>query len=118
MECIGMNRYLNQLFQELFVSRPHPIRPLTIISIDELEQVLPYTAEGHISWQELFNSRFQGDEVSISSVHQKFYEIQRDRGLQPFRNEYLQRRFDEMWSRIMNQYAQLPSDDEQDAVDV
>src|SRR5262249_53943830 len=118
MECFGMNRYLNQLFQELFVSRPYPIRPLTIVSIDELEQVLPYTADGRISWQEFFNSRFDGDEVRILSVHQRFYEIQRDRRLEPLRNDYLLKRFDEMWLRIMNQYAHVRADEGQDVADV
>jgi hypothetical protein len=109
-KSFGMNRYLNQVFQGLFKERPHPIRPLTIISIDELEQILPYTARGIITWQELFNSRFQGDEVRPFSVHQAFYDIQRDLPIEPIRNEFLLQRFDEIWSRIQNQCARLRCD--------
>ncbi len=109
MECFGMNRYLNQVFQGCFVSKPHSIRPLIIISIDELELILPAIAGGHIAWQELLNSRFQGDEVNAFSVHQAFYDIQRDSPID-LRNEYLQQRFEEIWLRIQNQCGQLRSD--------
>ena len=101
MECLAMNTYLNELFQDIrdreLVNR---IRPITIMSIDELEELLPYIEQQRVSWSELLSSRFRDDEVVITSVHQALYNINSDKNTPLTRNSFLLDRYQEMFESI------------------
>lgn len=106
MECLGMNSYLNQLFRGFLdedVARR--IRPLTIMSVDELEELFPYVEQRAVTWQEVLRSRFTGDRISLISVHQALYNITRDKDTPILRNDYLLGRFEQMFRRMGDQYV-------------
>ena len=106
MECMGMNCYLNQTFRGLLGSDvTEKVCPLTVISIDELEELLPYVEQAHVSWQEVLRSRFKGDDIAITSIHQALYNIGRDKSIPLTRNQFLLRRYEEMFSRIKDLFT-------------
>ncbi len=43
------------------------IRPLTVMTIDELEQLLPHVSDGDIQWEELLQARF--DRKTVLANH-------------------------------------------------
>ena len=59
-----MNAYLNDIFatyrNEETTAR---IKPLTTMSVDELEQVLPLVCDETLAWEKLLESRFDGSRV-------------------------------------------------------
>ena len=65
------------------------IRPLTVMSIDELEAVLPYTAGNTFSWKEILEERFNRNEVTWFSVHQTVYDFVKHHSKDHTRNEFL-----------------------------
>jgi hypothetical protein len=106
MECLGMNSYLNQLFRGfLDEDVADRIRPLTVMSVDELEELLPYVAAGDVGWQEVLRERFTGHGVSLISVHQALYNICRDRNVPVRRNDLLLQRFEQMFLRMQDLFT-------------
>lgn len=101
MECLAMNTYINEVFQDLLGGDvPNGLRPLTIMSIDELEELLPYIQQQGVSWTELLQSRFKNDNVVITSVHQGLYNINRDRKTAIMRNSFLINRYEALFERM------------------
>ena len=102
-ESFGFNAYLNEHFQrELGGLRT--VRPLTVMSIDEFEELLPYVSENVFSWAELCEARFDKREVCVRSVHQAIYDLRIDRRREVKRNKYLLDRFDEIFDNIRQTY--------------
>lgn len=101
LESFGMNKYLNQQFQSLLPQDlVNKVRPLTVISIDELEEILPYISEAKLTWNQLLNERFIGEDVSIYSVRQALYDTRKKNSIPSIRNEHLLQRFEEVFSRV------------------
>lgn len=101
MECLGMNAYLNQMFRGFLDDDvAEKITPLTVISIDELEELLPHIERGVVTWQEVLRSRFGRGELSILSVHQALYNLTQEKRVPPLRNDYLLQRFEQMFARM------------------
>ncbi len=108
LECLSMNKYLNELFRSLLDEETAAnVYPLTVISIDELEELLPYIGQGLITWQEIFRERFNRDEVSMFSIHQALYDLIGKRSLPRLRNERLLQRFEAVFSVVSKQCAHL-----------
>jgi hypothetical protein len=106
MECLGMNSYLDRLFRGfLDEDVAGRVRPLTVMSVDELEGLLPYVAAGAVRWQEVLCERFTDHGVSLISVHQALYNICRDRKVPVRRNDFLLQRFEQMFSRMKGLYT-------------
>jgi hypothetical protein len=55
-QSLGVNRYLNRTFTTL-VEDSREIRPLTVITTDELEKLLPCVGDGLVSWRGLLDRR-------------------------------------------------------------
>ena len=87
-ESFGFNAYLNEHFQLELGGLP-TVRPLTVMSIDEFEELLPYASENVFSWAELCEARFDKREVCVLSVHQAIYDLRNDRNGEVKRNKYL-----------------------------
>lgn len=101
LECMAMNTYLNQRFRNVLKeANSKRILPLTLMSIGELEELLPYIAQGKVSWRDLLSSRFRDSEVIITSVHQALYNINRDRQTPYIRNSVLLERFERVFERV------------------
>ncbi|MCZ6651546.1 MAG: hypothetical protein O7D91_00750, partial [Planctomycetota bacterium] len=102
-ECFAFNAYLNEHFeQELGDARG--VRPLTVMSIDECEELLPYVGKNTFSWAELCEERFDRGEVGVLSVHQAIYDLRHRRGINVQRNEYLLERFEAIFQDILQTY--------------
>ena len=102
---VGMNEYLNQLFRPLIAAEDaRRIRPLTVMSVEELEEVLPYVEHNDTSWQGLFEERFKGDEVALESVHQILHFFHEHNGVPLRRNTYVLAEFERVWKTMIQTY--------------
>lgn len=95
MEAFEMNAHLGRIFDELRdPATTARVRPLTTMSINELEEVLPYVADEMVTWEELLESRFTNGNVQALSVHQALYNLTLVRSLPGRRNDVLRRFFE------------------------
>lgn len=103
-ECLAFNAYLNERFQE---EAPElaGVRPLTVMSINECEELLPYSAANAFSWAELCERRFDGGQVAVWSVHQAIYDLRHVRNISVQRNEYILNRFEAIYQHILQTYG-------------
>jgi hypothetical protein len=99
VESFFFNTYSNEIFQKE-MAPGSCIRPVTMMSINELEEALPYVSGNDFDWAELFESRFIGNSVCTFSVHQAIYDLLRAKGLRPRRNQAIRKSFDEVWKII------------------
>ena len=97
------NTFMNDIFQKELSGSPK-IQPLTAMSINNLEELLPYVSENAFGWTELLQSRFLSKEVGTFSVHQAIYDLARSKGLPPLRNQAIRNKFDQVWSIIKSRY--------------
>jgi hypothetical protein len=77
------------------------------MSIQELEDVLPCTQAGFISWTELLESRFDGLRVKPTSVHQARYDLLVAKAAPYVRNEFRLKQFATIYSEILARYHGL-----------
>jgi len=103
VETFFFNTFMNDIFQKELSGSPK-IQPLTAMSINNLEELLPYVSENAFGWTELLQSRFLGKEVGTFSVHQAIYDLARSKGLPPLRNQAIRNKFDQVWSIIKSRY--------------
>jgi len=103
VETFFFNAYSNEIFQKNLPGGSR-IQPITVMSINELEEILPYVSENAFSWAELLQSRFNGVGVRPFSVHQTIYDLSRSKGLQPHRNQAMRNGFDKVWAIISSRY--------------
>jgi hypothetical protein len=103
-ECFAFNAYLNERFQEEIVDLAG-VRPLTIMSINELEEIIPYSVANAFTWAELFETRFDGGQVTVWSVHQAIYDLRHARNINVQRNEYILGRFETIYNAILQTYG-------------
>jgi hypothetical protein len=106
MQTVGMNAYLNQLFEHE-IDRGSDVAPLTILQIDELEQVLPHLRAGDLSFGELLDTRFVGESVVAQPMHTTFSEIASERNLSIRQDTFLESHGDELVQMITSAYASL-----------
>lgn len=58
MECLAMNTHLNEIFLDVGETASG-VKPLTVMSIDELEELLPFIHANKVSWTEILQSRLE-----------------------------------------------------------
>jgi len=84
LEAFGVNTLLNEVFQEYAADVPGGVRPLTIMSVQEVEEVLAFVSAGVFTWSEVLESRFEisssARRVRLWSVHQATYDLARLKG--------------------------------------
>jgi hypothetical protein len=103
LQALGFNTYLNAIFQKETAQCPL-VRPLTVMTIGELEEILPYVSINTFTWAELFETRFAGSEVIGYSVHQALFDWRHTKGVASFRNEVILKRFQQIFERMKESY--------------
>jgi hypothetical protein len=99
VEATFMNAFFNEEFQKEGITDAS-VKPLTVMSIDELEETLSYVTNNDFSWDELLDSRFNEFGVSPNSVGQAIYALLVTKGLPTKRNSALKRKYDELGDRM------------------
>jgi hypothetical protein len=91
LQCPGANAFINRIFQEYRaqITDSTLVRPLTVMSVEELEGLLPQTEAALTTWQEVLEERFSRDEVQLISIHQAIYDILKRKGKRAKNNEFL-----------------------------
>jgi hypothetical protein len=102
VESFFFTSYSNELFQKE-VAGASTIQPVTMMSVNELEEILPYVAENAFSWADLleFRSRHLG---GAFSVHQAIYDLKRQDNIPVRRNPAVRKSFDDVWRIIRARY--------------
>lgn len=80
---------------------------LTVMSVDELEGVLPLISAGAFTWEELLSRRFSSDHVVPSSIHQASYDIMKEKNKQFTQNAFLKRKTDEIFSKEIDRLKEI-----------
>lgn len=104
LQCFVANRYLDEQFQAKFSDRPANVAPLTVMLIDELEELLPYVSAGDVGWQEVLDARFEKDGVSPDSFHTNLASIRSKKKISFRRNEFLSDQGDRIGKLIFERY--------------
>jgi hypothetical protein len=109
VEATFSNAYFNEWFQEEGINEQR-VKPLTVMSVDELEQILPHVADNDFTWEELLQSRFNEFGVYPHSVGQTIYDLLLSKGLSSKQNQALKRKSDE-FAEIIRRVFQRNSED-------
>ena len=100
VESLFLTSYANETFEK---ELPAGSR-VTMMSVNELEEILPYVSENLVSWSELLDFRLSGPTGGAFSVHQAIYDLLREKGLSARRNQAIRKSFDEIWKIIGSRY--------------
>ncbi|HEV2298439.1 MAG TPA: hypothetical protein VGR72_07980 [Candidatus Acidoferrales bacterium] len=103
VETFFFTNYANEAFQKV-VPIGSCIQPVTMMSINELEEVLPYVSANDFSWAELLDFRHRSDGGAYS-VHQAVYDLSRAEGVSARRNQAIRTNFDEVWKIISRRFV-------------
>jgi len=109
LETFSMNTYLHEKFRAFISAQENEISvlPLTVMSIDEFEGVLPNVQNGTFTWRELLGERFDHDRVKVFSIHQTVYDLCRKKGVEIRRNQFLLDQFEAIFDSVASRY-QVP----------
>jgi hypothetical protein len=102
VESFFFTSYSNELFQSEIVGASS-IQPVTMMSVNELEEVLPYVASNAFTWADLLDFRSRHLSGAFS-VHQAIYDLLREKNLPASRNPAVRNSFDEVWRIISSRY--------------
>ena len=97
VESFFFTTYASENFQKEVPSGGR-IQPVTMMSVNELEEILPYVSANAFTWAELLDFRLQ-NQGGAFSVHQAIYDLLRAKGLPPKRNQAVRKSFDEVMAR-------------------
>lgn len=103
VECLFFNSYLNE---EFWKEAPGGSRfqPISVMSISELEEALPYFSAGALGWEEVLQRRFAGSAVTPFSIHQTVFDLAQEKGIARQRSEFMKDRFDTIWASTLERY--------------
>jgi hypothetical protein len=102
VESFFFTAYANEIFQKE-AAVGFGIQPVTMMSVNELEEILPYVSAGSFSWEELLDFRLNHLSGAFS-VHQAIYDLLRQKGLPRIRNQKVREGFDNAWRIINSRY--------------
>lgn len=107
LETFSMNSYLHEKFRPFVSAQENDmsVLPLTVMSVDEFEGVLPNIEAGAFTWTELLGERFDHDRVRAFSIHQTVYDLCRKKNLQIQRNRFLLDQFEAIFNDIASRYT-------------
>jgi len=103
VETFFFTNYANETFQKA-VPIGSSVQPATMMSINELEEVLPYVSANDFSWPELLDFRHLSDGGAYS-VHQAVYDLLRTKSVSARRNQAIRTSFDQVWKIISSRFA-------------
>jgi hypothetical protein len=106
LETFSMNSYLHEKFRPFISANENGVNvlPLTVMSVDEFEGVLPNIEAATFTWPELLGERFDHDRVKAFSVHQTVYDLCRRKGSEIRRNQFLLDQFESIFTTIASRY--------------
>lgn len=106
LESFFVNGYLQEKFRPLVAEDEDGVvvKPITVMSVDELEALLPNIAAGKLTWKEILEERFDRDRVKAFSVHQALYDLGQKKRVEVERNGFLMEGFDEIFAEISSRY--------------
>jgi hypothetical protein len=107
VEATFMNAFFHEEFQKEGIKDTR-VKPMTVMTIDELEQTLSYVTDNDFSWEELLNSRFNEFGVSPNSVGQAIYALIVQKGLAAKQNPALKRKYDEFGDEMRKVFYKSP----------
>jgi hypothetical protein len=99
VEATFSNAYFNEEFRKEGINDPR-VKPITVMSTDEFEQILPHVSDNDFTWEELFESRFNEFGVYPHSVGQTIYDLLLSKGLASKQNQALRQKFDDLGEMI------------------
>jgi hypothetical protein len=108
VEATFMNAFFNEEFQKEEIKDAR-VKPLTVMSIDELEQALSHVTDNDFSWSELLDSRFNEFGVYPNSVGQAIYALTVMKNLTSKQNPALKRKYDEFGDRMREVFQKSKS---------
>jgi hypothetical protein len=108
VEATFSNAYFNEEFQKEGIDELR-VKPLTVMSTDEFEQVLPHVADNDFTWEELLQIRFNEFGVYPFSVGQTIYDLLRSKDLASKQNPALKQKADEV-SEIIRRAFRKPQE--------
>lgn len=103
VECLFFNSYMNEEFWKEVPSGSR-FQPISVMSISELEEALPYFGSGALGWEEVLQRRFAGSAVTPFSVHQTVFDLAQEKGVARQRGEFMKDRFDTIWASTLKRY--------------
>ena len=106
VEATFMNTFFNEEFGKEGIADAR-VKPLTVMSIDELEQALSHVTDNDFSWSELLDSRFNEFGVYPNSVGQAIYALTVMKSLTPKQNPALKRKYDEFGDRMREVFQKI-----------
>jgi hypothetical protein len=95
VEATFSNAYFNEEFQKEGINERR-VKPLTVMSTDEIEQSLPHVADNDFTWEELLQTRFNEFGVYPHSVGQAIYDLLLSKGLSSKQNQALKAKSDDL----------------------
>ena len=101
-----MNSYLHEKFRPFISANENEIQvmPLTVMSVDEFEGVLPNIEAGTFTWPELLGERFDHDRVKAFSIHQTVYDLCQQKQAEHRRNQFLLDQFEAIFNNVAVRY--------------
>jgi hypothetical protein len=106
LQTFATNSYIDEIFR----AETNPganVKPLTLLLIDELEEILPHISAGDTSWQELLESRFVNGGVVVEPMHTSLTVLASRRGLRRRSETFLQSQAEDLNRIISHQYGAL-----------
>lgn len=100
-----VNTYLNDIFREDVTSSR--IAPVTVMLVDELEQLLPNIAAGDITWQDLLGARFDGARVIGAPVHATLRDLAIERHFRRRPDTFLAKQSELLIAMVKDAYKDL-----------
>jgi hypothetical protein len=105
LNCV--NQIVARAFSEEISTRavnPRIVRPLCILSIEDLEILIPYLADLHLPDLLEYYSRKDDPLLTFQSIFSRF---RRKRNIASRRNEWIDRRSEEIWQRVKDSFSDL-----------
>lgn len=107
LESFYVNAYLQRMFRTFIPGKVDDVvvQPLTVMSVDELEMLLPNIQAGTITWTEVLDARFDRDNVSaLASVRQTLRDLCAAKGKEIEGNAFLLDEFNSVFRTISSKY--------------
>lgn len=105
LQTPGVNIYLNDIFREEVTT--DRIAPVTVMLVDELEQLLPHIRAADITWQNLLTKRFVGMRMVGEPVHTTLIDLAIDRGFRRRPETFLAKQSETLIAMIKDAYKDL-----------
>lgn len=107
LDGFWVNRYADDIFRNLLSPELRGrVRPLTVMSAESLESLLPYTSAGDTPWTDFLARRFFDDKVVDYSVSQAIYDWRAEKKIDVRRNALILKEFESIFQKTLAKYKE------------